>query len=662
MKKNYWLAFLFLAAISALAYLPLAAQIGYLNDDWYLMYAGKVGGASFFHEIYSIDRPLRGYLMQAAFSLFGMNVFSYHISAFVFRLLSGVALFWVLERLWKNNFSANLFAALLFLLYPGFLSQTNPIDYQSQIFSLACGMTSLALTAEFFEKRSKAARAALAFAAVLTGWLYLGLVEYFLGFEALRLMAIFLLVPRENLTGVVSRVKRILLAWLPFLAAPGGFLIWRLFFFEAERKATDVSAQLSGLLSPLGALWKLNYLIQDALNVLFTAWAYPLYTLVFPLRLREMTFALGYAAFAAALTFFAAQYFSSQDDSPRLNRQALVVGLLAVFAGLLPVILVNRHIAFPDYSRYALSPSIGAALMFAALVQNLAAPRARWAVFALLAALAVMTHYGNAARAVTETQATRNFWRQVAWRAIHIQPGTTLIASYPGSGLSEDYFIWAPANFIYYPEAQTTNPLQVALPAAVLNDETALQIISNGGSEAPLRRGIQLTRDYGNVLVMIQSSADSCVRVVNGDAPELSPVDSPRLFLIAPFSKLSSVQTEGKFPVLPADVFGAQPVRDWCYYYEQADFLRQVGEWGRVSDLLKEALDAGEYPNDKLEWMPFLQAAAAQGDVKFVQNTAKILSADRFLRKQACALMTDFAARENIGADVRAALDQGLCQ
>ena len=130
MQKKNWFGVFILVLIAGITYLPMISSMGYINDDWYLMYDGYVGGGDFFHEVYSIDRPLRGYLMQAAFSLFGMDPFYYHVSAFIFRVLSGIGLLWLCNQLWPKRQAGNLLAAILFLLYPGFLSRVNPIDYQ----------------------------------------------------------------------------------------------------------------------------------------------------------------------------------------------------------------------------------------------------------------------------------------------------------------------------------------------------------------------------------------------------------------------------------------------------------------------------------------------------------------------------------------------------
>lgn len=664
----FWWGVLLIVVVSAITYLPLVSRLGYLNDDWYLMYDGYVGGAGFFHEVFKEDRPLRGYLMESVFSLFGMNVLYYHLSAFLFRVLSAVGLLWLCNQLWQKREIYNQLVALLFVIYPGFLSQVNPIDYQSQIVSLAVGMFSVALTIKAIRSEKPMERVGFTVLSILFAWVYLGLVEYFIGFEALRLVAVFTLVWRDYNKTASARLISVFWKISPFLLGAGGFLLWRLFFFEAERKATDVSIQLSALFaSPLTSLRWFNYLIQDVVNVVIVAWAVPLNAYAFSLRLRD-----AYIGFALAISVVLVVQASfrwrrgmeneiKEDEESIGMHEQLWVAMVAIVAGLIPVILVNRHVIFPDYSRYALASSVGVAILLSVVFEKISIPSLRMTVVSFFMAIAVLTHYGNAARAVDETQATRNFWWQVAWRAPHINEGVTLIASYPSS-LSEDYFIWGPANLIYYPGKQSTNPVVVRLPATVLTGEVAAQIAANGGLETRLRRGNYLERDFGNVLVMVQSTSNSCVRFINGNAPELSPSDADRLVLIAPYSRLDAVSTEGESPSPPAHVFGTEPERGWCYYYQKADLARQRGEWEKIPTLLKEALDKGYYPEDGLEWMPFLQAYVVQGDLEKVRSTTRLIVANKFLRLQVCGIMTEFAEGEPLSSEVKMFIEKNICE
>lgn len=664
---TFWPGVLIIFAISAIAYLPLAHKIGYLNDDWYLMYDMQVKGANFFHEIFSGDRPGRALAMIPLFSIFGFEPFYYHLSAYLFRFLGGLCLYWALQMLWPQKRFSTLAAALLFTVYPGFLSQINAIDYQSHILGLFLALFSVALTIKSVLTIERTPRWLFTAGSILAGWGYLSQMEYFIGMEAFRFGCIFILLWRTQGESVRQKFVKAIIVSLPYLLIAVGFLTWRLFFFEAERKATDVGLQVSQLFSsPLTLLWWLNYLIQDMFSVVLVAWGLPVYILAFPLRLRDVMSAFGWAGFAVLLSFVGMrrgeQNKSEVEAGSERSQEALWLSLISIIGGLLPVILVNRHVTLPDYSRYTLIASVGAALLLAVVIESISSKVLRTSILSFFIAVAVMTHYGNAVKAVNETLATRNFWWQVAWRAPQIRPGVTLIASYPGSPLSEDYFVWGPANLIYYPEKQNANPVEIQLPAAVLTDDVVLKIITDGGVETPLRRGNYLERDFGNVLVMIQSQSNGCARIINGDVPELSPQDHQRLFLIAPNSRLENVIPTGEFQTPPFVVFGAEPERDWCFYYQKADLARQLGEWEQIPDLLKEALNQGYYPEDGLEWMPFLQAYAVLGNEDKMRATAKLVTTDKFLRLQVCDIMTSFMNQETLNDEIRTVIEHAICE
>jgi hypothetical protein len=663
---RYLWGVLIIFVVSVIAYLPLARQLGYLNDDWYLMYDMQVKNVNFFHEIFRGDRPGRALAMIPLFSVFGFEPFYYQLSAYLFRFLGGLSLYWAFQMLWPKKRFFTLSAALLFTVYPGFLSQVNAIDYQSHILGLFLAMLSTALTIKAVLTQERTPRILFSAGSILAGWGYLSQMEYFIGVEAFRFASIFVLMWRAQGESFRQKFSRAVIASLPFLLIAGGFLAWRLFFFQSERKATDIGVQLSQV-SPLTLLWWLNYLIQDTFSVVLVSWGLPMYVLAFPMRLKEVMSAIGWAGLAVLLTVLGIRQVrkidSKAESDSGWSREALWLSLISIVGGLIPVILVNRHVTLPDYSRYTLIASIGAVLLLVTIIEHISSRAMQTVVLVFFVVVAVLTHYGNAARAVNETQATRNFWWQVSWRAPQIKHGVTLIASYPGSPLSEDYFIWGPANLIYYPEKQAANPVTVKLPSAILTDDAVLNIVTNGGTETPLRRGNYLERDFGNVLVMIQSSSNGCVRIINGDVPELSPADPHRLLLIAPFSRLDSVETEGKFQKTPpVVVFGAEPAHGWCYYYQKADLARQRREWDQIPVLLKQALKEGQYPEDGLEWMPFLQASAVLNDVDKVRSTIKLVTTDKFLRLQACSTMTDFMKKEKLSDEVKTLIEHGICK
>ena len=169
-KKFFGAMTLLLLVVSGLAYLPYVHKIGYMNDDWYWMYDAYTQGADFLHEVWRIDRPGRALLMIPMYKAFGESPLGYHLTAFVFRFLSGVSFFWALRLVWAKRRSFAVIAALLYTLYPGFLAQINPIDYQSHIFALFLGMLSVALTIKSVLVEENGKRALFFMSAILTGW------------------------------------------------------------------------------------------------------------------------------------------------------------------------------------------------------------------------------------------------------------------------------------------------------------------------------------------------------------------------------------------------------------------------------------------------------------------------------------------------------------
>jgi hypothetical protein len=703
-----WLPLLILFLASALTYLPFVPQIGFSNDDWYLVYGAHVRGPDYFAPAYERDRPMRALILAPEYALFGDNPLPYHLTMYAFRLLGALTLFWLLNRLWpaslrggrssrrsnplvnreiassltpfaprNDNYQlpiTNLLIALLFLLYPGFLSQPNPVDYQSQIIALFAVIASLALTVAALQAEKLPAKIAYTLLSALFAWLYLGLIEYYIGLEVLRIIIVYLLVSRkegtqvDTYTGTQAEAQHAphntqsssfifhlssFLPAIPFLFGPLTFLIWRLFFFTSDRNATDAGLQL-GLLfsSPTTGLWWLARFVQDSLNVLFLAWGVPLYQLAFNLRLSQTWIGLALAVAVAlgvvfvltrmqeseSSTFGASPEVELRDSKNDWRGEMLWVGLVTASAGLIPVILVNRHVEFFSLSRYTLASSVGAAMAVVAMLGHLSSARLRWSLVGVLIGMSVLTHFANGAIAAKNTQVMNDFWWQVSWRAPDLKDGTTLVIYYPAP-LQEDYFIWGAANLIYRPAPQATDPVEVAIAGVLLTPENLTRILAGKGADEPDRRNAHLVMDYGNVLVITQPTPGSCVRVLDGTQPELSASDDPRIQLAAPASKVENVDAQGSHPPVNVYVFGPEPARHWCWYYQRASLARQLGDWEQVAALGDEALQEGFYPSDSVEWFPFLQAYAALGREKDLKRLSTILGADPFLEKQACAIL-----------------------
>jgi hypothetical protein len=189
-----------------------------------------------------------------------------------------------------------------------------------------------------------------------------------------------------------------------------------------------------------------------------------------------------------------------------------------------------------------------------------------------------------------------------------------------------------------------------------------LKIMTGKGVETPERRGNILTRDFDDILFLVQTSQDSCVRLIDGSAPELSSHDSHRTMVVAPYSQLDNVLLDSVFHKPPQTIFGAEPSHDWCYYYQKAALARQQGDWEAIHAFYQEALGLGLYPNDSVEWMPFVQAYTALGDLDKLRTLKKIIIADPYLTAQTCQILTDMVANSEIRPEIQKFVQNSFCE
>jgi hypothetical protein len=629
---------IFLFAIGAVTYLPMIHRVGFTHDDWYLMYAAGAQGADVFHEIYSGIRPLRAFVMEPAYLLFEQNVLLYNLSAWGFRVLSACLLLWLLRMLWRDQRRWTLLIAAFYLIYPGFLSQPNGVDYQSQMASLALAMFSLGLTVHAFFQKHSVYKVLELTIAVLCGFLYLGLVEYEAGFEITRLTVLFILVWRttENFR---DRIITLFKIWIPNSAVIIGFGLWRTFIFESARKARDVASQLEDFrLYPLQTAYRWSVQIaQDFYDVTLSAYVTPLSQLTDHIQWWG-------GILAIIVTSLAVYYFNkmnagdnqTEENSDSVTREVVTLGLATSIGGLMLIAMVNREVFFPSFSRYTLTSSVGVAMLIVAILMQVNNKTIRNALLAAGLLISVFTHHANTIKYVHATETINEFWWQASWRIPQLEKNTTLIANIPSIATEEDYFIWGPANLIYYPENQNPEITQPALFAAVLNRDTVQKTLTRERQEYDNRLSIITYKNYRNLVILTQPSPSSCVHVINGLQPEFSSAESDSIRVIGAYSELERVLVDETPHAPPELIFGPEPARGWCYFYQSADLARQRGDWESVIRLGNEAQARGFAPSDLIEWMPFLQAYAVTDDVDRLMELASVISSEPYVALQVC--------------------------
>jgi hypothetical protein len=182
--------------------------------------------------------------------------------------------------------------------------------------------------------------------------------------------------------------------------------------------------------------------------------------------------------------------------------------------------------------------------------------------------------------------------------------------------------------------------VQPGVYAALLNQNTVNKTLLHEGQEFDNRRTIRTYKNYRRVLVLTQPSANACVHVLDGRQPEYSRYENALVRLVGPFSNFENIVVNGSAPTMPVMIFGSEPEHTWCYFYQKAALARQSSNWDEVLALGEEVLSRKLQPGDLIEWMPFLEAFAQQGDIERLQELAPNVTTDSYVAQQACQILS----------------------
>ena len=642
-----------LVIVLGLAYLPNVTRFPFYRDDWYYMIDGATAGPKIFHAMFSIDRPARGFLFEWLFSAFGVSPLPYTVTSVVFRIISGLGAFWLFKLLWPHKHRAAFWAALLFGLFPGYLRMRFSVESLPHLVSVSLMVISFALTIEAIRSHSVLRRILLWTGSILTGWGYIALVDYAFGMEIFRLVCVFIYMTRNSMKrSFLEEWKSTFQAWLPATIIPIGYLFWRLVLFSNTRRETDLGGNFSRLITdPLhtSLVWTANS-IQSVLNISLSAWLAPLYKTYFSIRLTDVMlgFILAFSA-ACILVFFeivsrkreAVRSRSGENEKDQgWTRQAILLGFFGIVAGISPIIVANRSVTFEAYSHYALPASLAAAMFLIGLAFSIHSKGMRSVFLITLVCLAILTHYANSTKARVEIEKIRDFWWQVAWRAPDLKTGTTLLVQYPSVFYGEDAStVWGPANFVYSSKTINQVPIKYAISALGYQDSTMQDILTGSWQGWDTYRTNSKSMNFKNVLIISQPWKGSCVHALDGRWPRLSTREQPEIMLVSSKSKIENIDLNSNQAVPPELIFGSEPPHDWCFYYQKAEFALQAEDWDEVASLGEEIERLDLHPNDRVEWLPFIQAHAYLDNVEKLETWDRKIAGDEFLRSQACTTL-----------------------
>ncbi len=638
-----------LGIVAFLSYGLFSFQHGYYWDDWAFAWTREHLGFEGLTNQFSANRPVRAY-WEGALSFLGASPAHWQIYTLLMRWIASITLLWVLNLLWAEKRTQNALTAFFFLLYPGFTQQNLAITYQFFWTLHTLYFISLALMVSAL-RQTKFRILKLSTSVLLTVYSLFGL-EYFFGIELLR--ALFIWIALTSIyPDLKERFQKTLTFYAPYLIATIGYLYWRFFLYkDTIYIAQDqVSLSIKGIWTQL---WGTLPLVSIG------AWAKVFVQPFSPENALSPRLALvmGIILLAGTLLLASLFKFNSVREADTPNQTTdwtwLLLSLTLILAAGIPFYAVNFPIelTFPR-DRFTFPFMMGVSMLLAWLLSLIKNETQRFTLAALLISLAVTTHIYNGDIYRREWRLQRLFAQQLFWRAPGIAPGTLILAEDDGVfPHNDDEALAFLVNWAYNPD-QKTDEL----------DYEYFYVSARLGEELPsLKTGQPIFKDHfattftGNTdqVLLLHFSPPSCLRILDSvydadvllaprdvDDVETGSLTLPRVLAPAlPLSNPRELISKNNDNFAPPEwLFGKEPERNWCYYFEKADLARQEDDWEKVAKLGDKAFAIPLTPADAAEHLPFVEAYARLGRYDDAQElTLAAIDKNTLLRPMYCAL------------------------
>ena len=611
-QKKFFIPLLLLA-FTLLAFAPLIPFLGFYWDAWPYLWQYHVFGPSGYPAFVASDRPYSAFIFMILTNLFGTNAIYYHIFTLLCRWLSGWAFWWVLQQIWPKNRTFNTYAAILFILYPGFLQQPIALPYCHHFSHMALFLFSLgAMLASVQDKKRF--------------WLYtsLGLIaqlsifslEYFASLEFIRPFLLWFFL-REDFPNRKERFRRTLKIWMPYLIVLLGFYIWRVFLFSfptyepkmLNELGQDFSTSILSLLLQAG---------KDFYTVTIGAFKN---LLNFPI-ISEVGYAATYGYWgimviagiftSVVLAILEGNNEKDPSDNKKSLGQTFVISFLSIiFAGaIFWITKLAVRIEFA-WDRLTLAYMFGVALLFASILFLLGRKKhLRIALTTIFISLTIGFHFLNAFDYKHDWDTFKDFFWQLTWRIPDLEENTIIMTTDFPLKYYSDNSLTAPLNWTYAPESDDETLSYVFYFSDVRLEVGRLTALE---PDLPVHQWYRSFSFDGNTsdTVVIRYDPPGCLQILDnayanaGIIPNLSQLEAQEI----PLSNLDRIITspqESKNP--PLEIFGEEIEHGWCYYFEKADLARQTGDWDTVLSLKAQADEKSLSPRNPSEWLPFLEA------------------------------------------------------
>ena len=597
----------FMLLIAALTYGLFFWKRGFYWDEFPWAWIYYRLGPDVLTKTFSTSRPFWGMIYQLTMPVIGPNPWVWQLLALSLRWVTALLFWLILRLLWPEHPRPALWASLLFLVYPGMGQHFISMMYSHFYIVLSCYLLSLYLS--LLALRSEKNRAILFAASYLLAAVNLLTMEYFYFLEFARIFLFWQLLPGTNKV----RLQKSALYFSPYLFIFLGITFWRMFFFTFQN-ASYQYVLLDALRDDFfsGLLHLINNVAISFWRTVFGVWIYSFGTIgttgFGPLTLTLMLVLLFSVIVLVGLFLFKLTDRGDLNDRD-FAKQAGLIGLVfwGLSGGSVWLIGIVPQLNF-SIDRFMLPFMLGSSLLLACLIALIKNQRTQMILMALLIGFAVSRQFRLEEIFRNDWKTQQNLFWQMSTRIPALAKGTILISNDLPVTYFSDNSLSGPLNWIYSPPGE----MNVILYFASIRVGKTLPNLEPGQPHQLYYVGPTF---YGNTsnIVMFKYEPPGCLRVLDPEIDSVNRLLPESLRDIDQYSNQAVILFDRQAE-LPGQFYGDEPEYNWCYYFEQAELARQMGDWGQVVELGNTAFALEDYPNDSIERFVFIEGYAHNGD------------------------------------------------
>jgi hypothetical protein len=615
-----------------LAYGLLIPHLGLYWDDLPYALIQHRFGPEGYPAFVSSDRPYSAWVFMGLTWLLGEQLLGYHIAGLLLHWLCGLLLWQLVRTIWPHHELEAMCTGLLFIIFPGFLGHPQTITYSHHFLAMTLYLFSLIATVKAVKGNHHKDHKQNAWLWHVPSVLATGLsqftIEYFLGWEAVR-MVIVLLIIFQGSTNLEKKVGNSILHLTPYWLMTLCFLVWRVLIFRFP----TYHPLDEGVLSFTALSWWID-IFSQVIEAVFIVWIYaPIQSISYAVSQPGWFAYLLLTLFSTIFVFLYLHYILQQpaDNSlpaemPTKNKFAVSALLVAVagiaFAGW-PFWLVNLplDITDPFRSRFTLAFIPWVALLTTILFHLMAKIRNRFGsvlrsgLIAILVGSSIGFHYWNTTFYRSQWLEVQSYFQQLIHRVPGLEKGTVLLVNDMRSIiLYQDDSLTALLNWTYAPDNLTED-----LDFAVFYLSVRL-----GSSLPDLEPGLPISHDYRSLkfsgstdhILVTYYEPPGCLRVLDPNQPDRIPQTLPEAMVPAvPLSNLATIVTDQEPASPPSHLFTLQESDNWCLFFQDAELAAQKGDWQHVAEIGDRALAEEGQANDLTEYFVFIEGYLRTGQL-----------------------------------------------